>query len=408
MAITEKQKQVMEALERNGGNQSAAARELGMNRQSLREVMQRAQRENVQTEGKQINSEFAEMEYRLKSLTAEVSRLQAEAITHAAIRHKIVGLAESAETTTAPSWMCAAPDLKGSPGVPTLFASDWHAGEVVEPSQIGGVNEFNPEIFDKRVRIMVERAIQLLRIISPSMDYPGIVFVLGGDMCSGNIHDELQATNALNTMPTVMLLYGVISWCIDTLKAHFGKVFIPCVTGNHGRDTHKIWNKDRHATSFDWLLYTFLEKRYENDPDVQFLIPEGPDALYQIYNHRYLLTHGDQFRGGDGMIGALGPITRGDHKKRSRNAQVGMEYDTIIMGHWHQCIFLRKLIVNGSIKGYDEYAYSNNFPFEPPAQQLWLTHPVHGKTFNMPVFVDEGQSSSALAASAEWVSVFKR
>lgn len=29
----------------------------------------------------------------------------------------------------------------------------------------------------------------------------------------------------------------------------------------------------------------------------------------------YLLTHGDQFRGGDGVIGALGPIIRGDHKK---------------------------------------------------------------------------------------------
>jgi hypothetical protein len=44
--------------------------------------------------------------------------------------------------------------------------------------------------------------------------------------------------------------------------------------------------------------------------------------------------------------------------------------------------------VNGSLKGYDEYAYTNNFPFEPPTQALWLTHPEFGITISMPVFVD--------------------
>ena len=32
-----------------------------------------------------------------------------------------------------------------------------------------------------------------------------------------------------------------------------------------------------------------------------------------------------------GMIGALGPIIRGDHKKRSRNAQIDMEYDVMLL-----------------------------------------------------------------------------
>lgn len=89
------------------------------------------------------------------------------------------------------------------------------------------------------------------------------------------------------------------------------------------------------------------------------------------------------------MIGALGPILRGDHKKRSRNSQIGMEYDTLLMGHWHQDIFLRRLVVNSSLKGYDEYANANNFSFEPPSQQLWLTHPKYRITFRMPVLVDK-------------------
>ncbi|MBA2590982.1 MAG: hypothetical protein M3495_19925 [Pseudomonadota bacterium] len=77
---------------------------------------------------------------------------------------------------------------------------------------------------------------------------------------------------------------------------------------------------------------------------MQFAIPDGPDCLYRVYNHRYLLTHGHQFRGGDGMIGALGPIIRGDHKKRSRNGQIDMGYDTLVIGHWHQLIELNRLI----------------------------------------------------------------
>jgi len=177
-------------------------------------------------------------------------------------------------------------------------------------------------------------------------------------------------------------------------------VFLPCVSGNHGRDTRKIWSKDRHATSFDWLLYILLAKHFEGDKRVTFLIPDGPDALYSIYGYRYLLTHGDQFRGGDGVIGALGPIIRGDHRKRSRNSQVDMAYDTMLLGHWHQYMHLTRLIVNGSLKGYDEYAYNNNFPFEPPQQALWVTHPRHGITYRMPVKLSE----STPKADTPWVS----
>jgi hypothetical protein len=114
-----------------------------------------------------------------------------------------------------------------------------------------------------------------------------------------------------------------------------------------------------------------------------------------------LLSHGDQFRGGDGMIGALGPIIRGDHKKRSRNAQIDLEYDTLILGHWHQYIHMRRLIVNGSLKGYDEYAYGNNYPFEPPTQALWMTHPKYGITYRAPVYVDRLREPPKTA----WVSV---
>jgi hypothetical protein len=247
------------------------------------------------------------------------------------------------------------------------------------------VNEYNLRIAKRRLRYTVDTAVHLLRILDKGMDYPGIVVPLGGDMISGNIHEELTASNEINSMPAVLDLYGELVAAIGRLADVFGAVLLPCVTGNHGRDTRKIWGKDRHHTSFDWLLYRFLAKHFEGDKRVTFFVPDSSDALFRIFGTRFNLTHGDQFRGGDSIIGPLGPLTRGNQKKQARNQAVDLEYDVMMCGHYHTYIHLSRLIVNGSLKGYDEYAYQNNFGFERPQQALFVVHPRHGITYRMPV-----------------------
>ncbi|MBR8344666.1 hypothetical protein KDX40_13055 [Burkholderia ambifaria] len=391
------------AVEKHGSIR-AAARELGISETRIRRRLKgvpEASEMNAARAGEVVadgETRVAQMQAELRTLRAALSQRVQDELDEEFVKAKIIKLA--ATSPEPPAWLVPKKFAEGAPGVPTLFASDWHWAEVVDPRQIGGVNEFNLEIAHSRARRMVLVAIDLLSNHMVKPKYPGIVFALGGDMVSGDIHEELMATNECEIMSAVVDLFGVLVWCISTLADHFGRVFVPCVSGNHGRNTHKIRAKGRNYTSFDWLLYCFLAKHFESDKRVTFLIPNGPDALYRIYGHRYLLTHGDQFRGGDGMIGALGPIIRGDHKKRSRQTQIGAAYDTMLLGHWHQLIQLQRLIVNGSLKGYDEYAYSNNFGYEPPRQALWVTHPVHGITFSMPVNVDEPKQPTESA----WVS----
>lgn len=395
----------MDAVGRNEGNVTQAAVELGIGRATLQSRVTAARQRGIGPSASIPRADDPEiMRAEIKRLRGLLATSQAKELTHASVRRGIIDLKTAAEDFITPRWLKTESALKDSaPGVPTLFLSDLHWGEVVDPNQINGVNKFNVEIAHERLDVLADTAEFLLKIISPKMDYPGIVVVLGGDMISGNIHDELAHTNQFNTMPTILDLFGKLCQFIGRMADTYGKVFVPCVSGNHGRNTNKIWAKDRNHTSFDWLLYCILAKHFEasGDKRITFLIPDGPDAYYKVYNHRYLLTHGDQFRGGDGMIGALGPIMRGNHKKQSRNAQIEMAYDTMILGHWHQYIHLTRLIVNGSLKGYDEYAYSNSFPFEEPQQALWLTHPQKGITFRMPVFVDSARSKP----KAAWVSL---
>ena len=385
------------------GNKREAARRLGIPETTLKSRIAQGRSMGLTPNGDPVDraDDADALRARVRLLEGEVASMEKRVLTDMMVKQQIIRLADSAANDKPPSWMIDTTKPDSAPGVPTLFVSDLHWGEVVHPSQINGVNRYDIKIAKERMAALAERAVRLLGILSPKMQYPGIVVPLGGDMISGNIHDELTASNELNSAPAVLDLFGVLRGFLLGMADTFGKVFVPCVTGNHGRDTHKIWNKDRHHTSFDWLLYCFLAKSLEGDKRITFLIPDGPDAYYRVYGHRYLLTHGDQFRGGDGMIGALGPIIRGDHKKRSRNAQIDMEYDTMIIGHWHSHIHLTRLIVNGSLKGYDEYAYANNFGYEPPQQALWITHPKYGKTLSAPVHVDRLREPPKTA----WVSV---
>lgn len=336
----------------------------------------------------------------LKQLRAELKAAQSESADAAAIKHIIGHTVEKAAQLKVPTWMMK-PCKPSAPGVPMLFLSDLHWGEVVYPAQVNNVNTYNLTIARARLRTVTETAVSLLEIISPKSEYPGIVVALGGDMISGDIHEELAESNEMHSIPTVLDLLEHIAAALAVFADTYGAVFVPCVSGNHGRNTKKIRAKDRNHTSFDWMLYQLLAKHFVNDKRVTFYIPEGPDAAFRIYSTRYNLTHGDQFRGGDGMIGALGPIIRGDHKKRSRNAQIDLSYDVLMLGHWHTYMHLTRVLVNGSLKGYDEFANSCNFGFELPQQSLHITHPKHGVTFRMPVYAEEYTDTQR----TEWVSV---
>lgn len=323
----------------------------------------------------------------IANLQQELKAAKSEAATAEALRELIGTARIQADQLQIPPWVTLPKSAK-CPGVPKLMLSDLHWGENVRAAQIGGVNSYNLAIARCGLRNVVNTTIRVCQILDPAMRYPGIVLPLGGDMVSGNIHEELAATNDINTMPTVLDLYEHLVPAISLLADKFGNVFIPCVSGNHDRDTKKIWSKDRNHTSFGWLLYQFLALRFETDQRVEFYIPDGSDALYRIYNTRYLLTHGDQFRGGDGIIGPLGPVTRGEQKKNTRNAAVGQDYDVMEFGHFHKRMLTARLRGNGSLKGYDEFAHNNNFGFELASQNFWVTHPDHGITWDIPIYRD--------------------
>ena len=334
------------------------------------------------------------LQQKLKAATAEV--LTAEKISAYYFNLRGHELKE-------PDWLIDVGVKTGIAGVPITTWSDWHFAEVVNPAQVEGANAFNLEIFDRRFKLLVERTIDLCENHMTGKQYPGIVVNLGGDMLSGNIHEELKNTNELEVIPAVLELAGNIAWGIRKYADYFGHVFVPCVVGNHGRNTMKPQAKNACHTSFDWLIYKTLEMHFKDDDRIQFFIPEGFDAYYRAYGHRILLTHGDRIgsRGGDGFIGAIGPIMRGAHKLRLSYSNRGREIDTLIMGHWHNEVTLPGLRVNNCLKGYDEWAMSMRFTPTAPSQDLFFMHPKRGVTCSWPIQVEKASHG---AEKNTWVS----
>lgn len=317
------------------------------------------------------------------------------------IRENIYKIA--AYDPTPPEWTTRS-GTSNSRGIPATIWSDWHYGEVV---RMPGINSFDKRIAAARVKKLVTKTVDLSlnHMGKASIKYPGCIVALGGDMLGGDIHEELMKSNDRTTQQSIEDLIDLISGGLEHMATAFGKLFVPCVVGNHGRSTKKMQMKERVFTSHEWNVYCGVARHFRKSRHVQFNIPETADCAFNIFGHRYLLTHGDSLgtKGGDGIIGALGPIMRGTLKTHRSEAQIGRDFDTLLIGHWHQYITLPGLIVNNSLKGYDEYAHLTlRAPFSRPSQALWFTHPEHGLTAHWQVYLEK--QLAPIAQSQPWVS----
>lgn len=292
-----------------------------------------------------------------------------------------------AADTRVPRW-AASPPSKGKAGVVACLAlNDLHLDEVVDPAQINGYNAFDRDIAQIRLKCLGERTIDLLHNYVGGVRITGLVIFMGGDNISGNIHEELRETNVATVMQTVVYWVPQLAALIGMFAEELASVHLVCVPGNHDRNSRKPVHKNRVQDSFDWIIYHWLADHFKNTPNVTFQISDSPDANIDVLGTKFLLTHGDQFRGGSGISGSLSPLLLGQHRKTRREQAMGRSFDHLVMGHFHQYFAGKGLIMSGALKGYDEFAFNCNFEPERPSQALWIVSPKHGVTMHIPVLV---------------------
>lgn len=307
-----------------------------------------------------------------------------------------------------PDWVVKPPAKKAKIAVPTAFFSDPHWDEVVNPAEIEWMNGYNRQIALERTERFFKNTVRVGRDFLKGLDFDGIVLPLGGDLFSGQIHDELNETNEGPILDSMLVYLNPMTAGIKLLLGEYGRVLVVCVRGNHARMHKKPRAKGATRNNFEWFFYHLLAREFEGDKRVTFIIPDAADADWSIWGTRYRMTHGDQFRGGNGIAGALSPLMLGDARKKKRSQAAGRPYDYLIVGHWHQYFpRVKGMVVNGSLKGYDEYSYQSNFDFERPQQAFWLTDPEDGMTIMAPIHVmgkDEPWMKRREQNCPEWIA----
>ena len=306
-----------------------------------------------------------------------------------------------------PKWTLNKPAIsKNMPEVPVTVWSDWHYGEVVKAEEVGGVNEYDSEIAEHRIQRLIENTIDVCRNHGPE-NQPGIVVNLLGDFISGGLHPELLRTDEYGRIPASIRVHDLLVTALRTMADEFGNVYVPAASGNHGRNTTRPEYKGYVYHNFDWLIYEMLRRTLADDKRIIIDNPVANQVHYKVFNTSFLAMHGDMLgaRGGDGIIGAIGPIMRGEFKTRRQAGAIGQGYQYLVIGHYHQRMWLRNAIVAGSIKGFDEYVKNDlRAEPEPPTQPLFFVSQKRGITSKWDIHVED---NDAEIAPAEWVSVFK-
>lgn len=370
------------------GNIQAAADSLKLHRATFTNRLQRARAISGKVEEPISLREKRRYEDSIASLRQQLIAAQREANEAEDLRSTVFKLSE--QPLNPPAWSQHSKRVgKSKPGIPVLFFSDAQWGEVIRKEELDGVNEFNLAIAAARYRMLIDKTIELATEHMVNPDYPGIYYLRGGDMVSGDIHQELRETNDAGSLLAVKDLVENEITGIARLAATFKRVHVISIPGNHGRQTIKPMSKRYAEANYDTLSAWMLEMHFkaQGASNITFDTPASGEKLFAIYRYNFLLTHGDRIgsRGGQGMIGPVATITRGMKKLVDYYATLNHRIDYCLVGHFHTRSENEYGLSNGCLPGISEYSRDGRFRPRAPEQWFFFVHPAHGITARWPI-----------------------
>lgn len=286
-------------------------------------------------------------------------------------------------------------------------ASDWHVEEVVLPEQCAGVNAYNLEIAKERAHRYFRGVHGCIEHNRSTFKIRDLVMPFMGDFMSGYIHEELQETNDLSPVQTVLALRGILAGGVRYLLDNAGleRIIIPCDHGNHGR-TGGPGSKKKIKTgainSFEWLLYNVLRDQFADEKRIEWVIDTGNHHFVRVYDFGLHTTHGDELKYGGGVGGLAVPYQRRVYKSWDPIARRATGASTVyhVIGHFHQegVYAGGRAMSNGSLIGFNEYALSVGAEDEPPRQLFCLFDSTRGRCQTTSVWVDGEQKAKRVAA----------
>lgn len=247
--------------------------------------------------------------------------------------------------------------------------SDWHVAEKVDKNKTHGKNKFNPEVCRDRVAALARNTVKMIRYMRTHVRLEECVIQLGGDFVTGYLHPELAETNCMGTMEEAYFAQQLLESALHEVLTHaeMRRVRIVALRGNHGRTTKRIQFKNDYETSIESMIYWCVRDRAHDD-SVEWIIPRS-DVAYTTIQPGYELRsiHGHQIKYGGGVGGISIPLNKWIYRQDATHPAILTQ-----LGHFHTYEPSGRFVISGSLKGWDEFALSKGFGYEPPSQSICL------------------------------------
>ena len=277
-----------------------------------------------------------------------------------------IELAEATYDTSREYVISGSAKGKGSSCTAMVMLSDLHLEEKVDPDVCMG-NKYDLQIASRRNDRVINTMVDVLTANRQFYPWKDLVVWLGGDMISGAIHEELEATNFAGPAEAILFAQDMMLANIAKLRESLnpGKITIICNMGNHGRTTHRKRFADGYNHSWEWLAYHNMARLFLQDKKVEFIIAKGALVEVSIETIPIRFTHGDDIKFAGGVGGVYIPLM-----KKLANWDRRWKAHKTILGHYHQHFHISQAIMNGCLIGPNAYSIAGGFDAQRPSQTV--------------------------------------
>lgn len=174
-----------------------------------------------------------------------------------------------------------------------VMLNDTHIGVIVDPEEIGGINEFDFKQAGRRIAFVIKEAIDYKPHVRNEVEK--VHLILNGDIISGIIHG--LATKGIHLL--IHQINGavhILSHAIQALASEFPEVQVHGIAGNHGRVIHKEGGKRAVSEVYDSyanVIYYAMSAAFRNSKRVSFNFPKTPYGFVDLPGGRAMYVHGD-------------------------------------------------------------------------------------------------------------------
>jgi len=269
-----------------------------------------------------------------------------------------------------------------------LILCDAHSEETVDPEEIEGLAKYDWATFEKRMKLVGDKALRLIRDLRHTAQIDVLHVWLLGDWFLGQIHPDEMAWGSSMPLPSALPRASiVVGDALLRLAPHFGEMHVVGLCGNHGRSTTKPVTKMSADRNWDYSLYLIAEALTQRERRIDWTIPRSRAKVVDVLGWKNLLTHGDICKRTH-TISYFG-IINGILKEHNTRRRTDEDFDYAWMGHWHHRGLLENTVrICPPIIGHNQYAQYEMHQRSPAGAFLALFSKRHGPVSEWPIHLE--------------------